>query len=49
MEEFFFNRHISRMVWFCFKEAPGWDRVPSSLKDIFYNWIPLGWGGGEGW
>jgi hypothetical protein len=30
------------VVWFCFKEALGWDRCLRSLQDIFDHWIVLG-------
>ena len=33
---------MARFVWASFKEALGWDRVPTSLTDIFDHWIPLG-------
>lgn len=42
MDHIFFNCHIARSVWFCFKEALGWDRVPQSFSDVMDNWIPLG-------
>jgi len=41
-EHFFFSCHIAKAVWVCFKEALGWDRVPSSFQDIFDYWVPLG-------
>ena len=33
---------MAKVVWVCFKEALGWDRVPVSLQDIFDYWVPLG-------
>lgn len=39
---FFFKCHIARSIWFCFKEALGWDKIPSSVSDVMENWIPLG-------
>lgn len=38
----FFNWPIARIIWFCFKEALGWDRIPISMKVISDSWIPLG-------
>jgi hypothetical protein len=38
----FFNCHKSRLVWFYFKEALGWDKVPISLQEVFEHWLPLG-------
>lgn len=41
-DHIFFNCAISRLVWFCFKEALGWDRCPSSMQDVFDNGVKLG-------
>lgn len=38
----FFHCYIARVIWFCFKEALGWDRVPKNMQDIFDHWIILG-------
>lgn len=38
----FFNCHIARVIWFCVKEALGWERCPSNLNDFFDNWLVLG-------
>lgn len=34
MDHIFFSCHIAKVVWFCFKEAMGWDRVPTSSQDV---------------
>jgi hypothetical protein len=41
-DHFFFQCHIARSIWYCFKEALGWDRCPTGMQDIFYHWIVLG-------
>lgn len=40
-DHIFFNCHISRLVWFCFKEVLGWDKAPTSLQEVFEHWLPL--------
>lgn len=41
-DQIFFQCHIARPIWFSFKEALGWDRVPQSMQDVFDFWIPMG-------
>lgn len=42
MDHIFFYCYIARVVWYCIKEALGWDRVPRSLQDVFDHWIVMG-------
>lgn len=32
-----FNCRITKVIWFCFKEALGWDITPSSMQDVLDN------------
>lgn len=42
MDHIFFRCHVARVIWFCFKEALGWERSPMSFQDFLDNWLPLG-------
>lgn len=42
MDHIFFECHIAKTIWYCFKEALGWDRVPISMTDMMEHWIPIG-------
>ena len=42
VDHIFFQCVLASFVWACFKEALGWDRVPSSLGEVFSEWILLG-------
>ena len=33
---------MAKFVWTSFKEALGWERVPSNMADLLTHWIPLG-------
>lgn len=41
MDHIFFDCYVAQVIWRCFKEALGWDRVPRSMKDVFYHFITL--------
>lgn len=38
---FFFPNVMSKIIWFSFKEALGWDLTTNEMQDIFEYWIPL--------
>jgi hypothetical protein len=42
MDHIFFSCPVAKFVWICFKEALGWDRVPTSLQSYLEGWVPLG-------
>ena len=42
VDHIFFQCIIARFVWSCFKEALGWDRAPTSLWEVFWDWVPVG-------
>jgi hypothetical protein len=42
MDHIFFSCSVAKFIWICFKEALGWDRVPTSLQNYLEGWVPLG-------
>ena len=42
VDHIFFSCVLAKFVWACFKEALGWERVPTSWQDFLDIWILLG-------
>ena len=42
VDHILFRCVISSFVWSAYKEALGWDRIPTSMADFLNCWIPLG-------
>ena len=41
-DHLFFECVMAKFVWSYFKEALGWDRIPTNLQDLFDTWLPFG-------